>query len=145
MSVHIYPSQVQHWHNRELALNLYTVMVRRCARCSDPCSATILLDLGSHNRRCVQLCCQGLMAVVYDWILFCLTFHRHLCAASPENGGEMLSRRELNHRARPSSPKNTVVLNNLPVKISIKICELMHFAIVIIFWCLSQDFTQRSF
>ena len=30
----------------------------------------------------VDLCCPGMTAVVYGWILFCSTFRRHLLAAS---------------------------------------------------------------
>ena len=41
-----------------------------------------LIDLGFHDRRCVDLCCPGLMAVVYGGIIFCSTFRRHLCTTS---------------------------------------------------------------
>ena len=34
-----------------------------------------------NGQHCVEFCCPGLMAMVYCWKL-CLTFRRHLCAAS---------------------------------------------------------------
>ena len=29
----------------------------------------------------IETCCLGLMAVVYEWVLLCSTFRRHLCVA----------------------------------------------------------------